>query len=297
MSILVVGSLCIDHTLYVSRLPSPGETVIAQSSLSSFGGKGANQALAAKRAGGDVSFLSCTGDDSAGSDYRTHFSDQGINPDSMILDPTVPTGSAFLGVEESGENSIIINPGANHALRPEHLDQHLDLFRSASHLLLQLEIPFDTIQHACHLAREHGVTTLINPSPWSPDFNTTDFPCDILIVNEHEAASFLGQTNPELTPELLKEHQLQTLVVTQGASASIALDESIGRIESTPPTVNPVDTVGAGDAFTGALAVALAEDHPLKKALHFANTAAALSILKPGAQGATPQRSEIEASL
>lgn len=297
MSILVVGSLCVDTTLYVASLPAPGETVIARSALTSFGGKGANQALAAKMAGGEVAFLACTGEDSAGEAYRQHLADHGIDPASLVVDPVAPTGTAFLGVDDAGENSIVINPGANHALRPEHLDQHRDLFENASHLLLQLEIPFDTIQHACRLARQHGLTIVINPSPWSDGFNTRDFPCDLLVVNEHEAAAFLGHQGREPSGELLDELHLQTLLITHGAAPTLAVSRAGGTFQSSPPSVSPVDTVGAGDAFTGALAVALAEGQPLEDAVKFANTAASLSILKPGAQGATPSRKEIESAL
>ncbi|MGB0326563.1 MAG: ribokinase [Akkermansiaceae bacterium] len=297
MSILVVGSLCVDNTLYVSSLPLPGETVIAHSALTSLGGKGANQALAAKMAGGEVAFLACTGNDSASHEYRQHLEKHGIDSRSLVTDPAAPTGSAFLSVEDSGENSIVINPGANHALRPEHLDQHLDLFKNATHLLLQLEIPFDTIRHACRLARENEVTILINPSPWSDEFNTSDFPCDVLIVNEHEATSFFGKEGAKPSGKLLETLDLQTLLVTHGAEPTLVVTQSDEPFESPPPVVTPVDTVGAGDAFTGALAVALAENQSLENAVRFANTAASLSILKPGAQGATPTREEIESAI
>ena len=293
MSVLVVGSLCIDHTLYVSNLPAPGETVIARSALSSFGGKGANQALAAKCAGGEVSFLACVGDDAAGRDYRNFFEEAGIEMSGLVVDSDYPTGSAFLGVESSGENSIIINPGANHALRPEHLDAREALFEKSSILLLQLEIPLDTIRHACRLARKHGVKIVINPSPWADEFNTTEFPCDVLIVNEHEAALFLKQENFPKTSGFLAEHQLQALVITQGADETIAFARDEEPLETNPPQVEVIDTVGAGDAFTGALAVALAEHKPFSEALPFANAAGALSVTKPGAQGATPTREEI----
>lgn len=297
MSILVVGSLCIDHTLFVPTLPNPGETVIADSSLESFGGKGANQALAARQAGSEVSFIGCTGNDVSGDVYRKHFANYGINPDSMVCSSKDPTGSAFLGVDSRGENLIMINPGANHALRPEHLDQHLDLFQKASHLLLQLEINFETIEHACKLAQKYQIKTIINPSPWHIDFNTQRFCCDYLIVNEHEAAAFFNQEPQSLTPEILEHHQLETLIITRGAESTIALDKKEGRIEILPKKVNPIDTVGAGDTFTGALATSLSEGRPLSQAIHFANTAAALSTLTAGAQGAIPNKIQIERAL
>ena len=297
MSILVVGSLCIDHTLFVPTLPNPGETVIAHSSLESFGGKGANQALAARQTGSEVSFIGCTGNDASGDAYRKHFSNYGINPDSMVCSSNDPTGSAFLGVDSRGENLIMINPGANHALRPKHLDQHLALFQKASHLLLQLEIAFETIEHACKLAQKYQIKTIINPSPWHIDFNTQRFCCNYLIVNEHEAAAFFHQEPQSLTPKILEQHQLETLIITRGAESTIALDKKEGRIEILPKKVNPIDTVGAGDTFTGALATSLSEGSPLSQAIHFANTAAALSTLTAGAQGAIPNKIQIERAL
>ena len=297
MSILVIGSLSIDNTFYVPALPSRGETTIATAALTSFGGKGANQALAARLSGGDVCFLCCVGDDSPGEEYREYLSGHGFDPSSIITDGQLPTGSAFLGVEQSGENSIIINPGSNHALRPEHLDENSHLFQRAGMLLLQLELPLDTIRHACRLAREHQVTILINPSPWSDDFNTVDFPCDILVMNEHEAASFAGEKEIRLAPGFLQEHQLETIIVTHGSGSTLALTRSQDVLKLKPPGVTPVDTVGAGDAFTGALAVALSEEQSLSRALGFANAAGALSITRQGAQGAIANRKEIESFL
>jgi len=297
MSILVIGSLIIDNTFYVPSLPLRGETVIASSALSSFGGKGANQALAARSAGGDVHLLCCVGDDSAGQDYREYLSGHGFDPSLILSDGQLRTGSAFLGVEQSGENSIIINPGSNHALRPEHLDNHVQLFKQADMLLLQLELPLDTIRHACRMAREHQVTILMNPSPWSDSFNIVDFPCDILVMNEHEAACFSGEKQIELTEALLQEHQLETIIVTQGPGTTLALSRSQDVLELKPPELTPVDTVGAGDAFTGALAVALSEGNSLSSAVCFANAAGALSITREGAQGAIASRKEIESFL
>lgn len=294
MSILVVGSLCVDHTLFVSSLPGRGETVVAKNSLSSFGGKGANQAFAAKRAGGEVAFVASVGDDDAGRDYRSHFSGHGISIEGMVSSPGYPTGSAFLGVEDSGENLIIINPGANHALKPSHLDQFRDLFEKAEVLMLQLEIPFETTAHACRLARKHGVKTIINPSPWNDSFNTQDFPCDVLIVNEHEMASLVGSEEWELDLAILEKLDLQTLIVTQGADATLAIEREGRLLKCLPPAVTPVDTVGAGDAFAGAFVVATSEGMTLEDSVCFANRAAGLSTLKPGAQGATPERAEID---
>lgn len=294
MSILVVGSLCLDQTLFVPSLPGRGETAIAKESLVSFGGKGANQAFAAKCAGGKVDFVAMVGDDEAGESYREHFQEHGISTRGMALSSDHSTGSAFLGVEDSGENLIIINPGANHALRPSDLDRHGDLFSDAEILLLQLEIPLETIAHACQLALRHQMTTVINPSPWNDSFNTADFPCDILILNEHEMAALVNDPQWILDLSLLERLNLKTLIVTQGSKATLAIDGTGQVLECIPPMTTPVDTVGAGDTFTGAFAVAIAEGKELEDAIHFANRAASLSTLKPGAQGATPTRSEID---
>ena len=294
MSILVIGSLIIDNTLYVSDLPSRGETAIATSALTSFGGKGANQALAASAAGGEVHLLCCVGNDSAGKDYREYLSGNGFDTSLIITDDQLQTGSAFLGVEQSGENSIIVNPGSNHALRPGHLDENIQLFEQSDMLLLQLELPLDTIRHACQMAREHDVSILINPSPWSESFNTVDFPCDILVMNEHEAACFTGEKPFRITRELLHDHHLETVIVTQGVGPTLWLTASQDVQELKPPAVTPVDTVGAGDAFTGALAVALVEGKSIAGAVRFANAAGALCVTREGAQGAVAGREEIE---
>lgn len=294
MSILVIGSLIIDNTLYVPTLPSRGETAIATSALKSFGGKGANQAMAARSVGGDVNLLCCVGNDSAGKDYREYLSAHGFDSSLILTDDQLHTGSAFLGVEQSGENSIIINPGSNHALRPDHLEQHVALFEKADILLLQLELPLDTIKHACLMARENNVSVLFNPSPWNESFNTVDFPCDILVLNEHEAACFFGEKPFRLTRELLHEHQLETVIVTQGKDPSLWLTGSQDVQQLKPPVVHAVDTVGAGDAFTGALAVALDEGQSLFSAICFANAAGALSVTREGAQGAVASREEIK---
>ena len=297
MSVLVIGSLIVDNTLYVEKIPKKGETIIAKSSLSSLGGKGANQAIAARLAGAQVNFIGCVGDDSEGNLYKNQLEDYGISSSAIITSDLEPTGSAFISVDDDGENSIVVNPGANHALSPEHLDKHINLFKQSDIILLQLEVPMETITHACHLARANELSILINPSPWNSEFNVEQFPCDVLILNEIEAAQISGTSNPSESLASLRKFGLDIIIITQGSEPTLFMSGSGEIMESMPPSVKTTDTVGAGDAFTGALAASLLKGNPVPEAIHFANTAGAISVTKSGAQGATPTRKEIESSL
>ncbi len=300
--IVVVGSLNIDHTLRVDRIPAPGETVTARDSSTRYGGKGANQALAASHLGAPVCLIGCIGNDNEGSRYKAHLQKSGIDTQgiSCILDNNTPTGSAFIAVDASGENTIIVNPGANHCLTPELIDQQVALFARSDAALLQLECPLDAVQRAAKIARDHDTLIVINPSPWNDAFLEARIACDILILNEREAASLTGIDPFEpntLAKPLLETTAAKTLVVTRGARSTLALDSTGTFFEILPPKVKTVDTVGAGDAFAGALTVALAEGQTLSDAIHFANTAGALATQQSGAQIALPTREAIEARI
>jgi ribokinase len=297
MSVLVIGSLIVDNTLYVEKIPNKGETTIAKSSLRSLGGKGANQAIATRLAGAQVNFIGCVGDDSEGNLYKDHLEGYGISSSSIITSELKPTGSAFISVDNTGENSIVVNPGANHALAPEHLDKHINLFKESKIILLQLEIPLKTIKHACRLARANNLSVLINPSPWNSALNTEKFPCDVLILNEIEAAQISGNSNMPKSLESFRKFGLDMIIITQGPEPTLFMSQSGKIMESMPPSVKATDTVGAGDAFTGALAAFLLEGKTVPESIHLANTAGAISVTKAGAQGATPTRKEIESFL
>ncbi len=292
--IVVVGSLNVDHTLRVRRLPAAGETLRASGAHSCFGGKGANQALAAARAGGEVALIGCVGGDAFGDRYLQYLRDEGIRTDG-ITKVAAPTGSAFIAVDDAGENTILFNPGANDALEPQHLDSHASLIRSAAVLLLQLECPWSTILHAARMAVASGVPIILNPSPLSPEFIATGLPCDTLIVNEHEATMLSATTLDELEAQprrALERMHCRQLIVTRGGNPTLALTaERAFRVA--PPRVTPVDTVGAGDAFAGAFAVALAGGEELTQAVRFANAAGALATQRIGAQSSIPDRDAI----
>lgn len=284
--IVVVGSLNVDHTLRVPHIPAPGETLAASGMLTCFGGKGANQAVAAARAGGAVSMIGCVGEDDFGARYIEQLQSDGIDT-AGVLRSSLPTGTALIAVDDRGENSIIVNAGANHAIRPEDIERHAELIRSADALLLQLECPLAVVQRAAEIARAAGVRVILNPSPLSAEYLAARFVVDTLIVNEGEAA--------QITPgQSLHEAMCRHLIITRGAESTLSITED-GVEELAPPQVTPVDTVGAGDTFAGAFVVASSEGRG--DAIRFANAAGALATLKAGAQPAIPTRGEIEAFM
>lgn len=275
-SIVVVGSLNVDHTLRVPRIPAPGETLTSSSMLTCFGGKGANQAVAAARAGGRVALIGCVGVDDFGKRYIEALKGEGIDTSGVLRSET-PTGSAFIAVDDAGENSIIVNPGANYAITVADIEKHASLICGAEALLLQLECPLPVVRRAAEIAREAGVRVILNPSPLSEAFLTERFEVDVLIVNEGEAE--------RITPNReLKEAMCGHLIITRGAGATLSITQE-GLAEMQPPSVVPVDTVGAGDTFAGAFAVT--------GDIAFANAAGSLATLKAGAQPAIPMRDEV----
>jgi ribokinase len=296
--IVVLGSLNVDHTLRVPRLPKPGETLAAHGAYTCFGGKGANQALAAARAGGDVALIGCVGNDDFGERHREYLEREGVDTQAVI-DVPMPTGSAFIAVDDAGENSIVFNAGANGALKPEHVDAHIPVIRSAAALLIQLECPLATVLHAIHTAASSGIRVILNPSPLSPEFLESRAACDTVIANEHESASLAKMTLDEIQASpaaALDATRCRQLIVTRGSDPTLVItDEHVSIIS--PPKVTPVDTVGAGDAFAGAFAVALASGWAFDDAVRFANAAGALATQKPGAQSAIPQREQILALM
>ncbi len=283
MNITVIGSINIDHYHFVRELPRPGETVPAIRTQTSRGGKGANQALAAARAGATVSMIAMTGADHAGGEYVAALSAEGISTSGISRDPAAPTGSAFISVDSRGENSIIVSAGANAALTPEMLERHRALITSAAALLLQFESPMETVVRATEIAAEAGVHVFLNPSPMPEEVPWDRLKVGTYIVNEAEHAS-------------LPANLAARIIVTRGSGAT-SLTDSGHTIEVPAFPVAPVDTVGAGDTFAGAVATAFSENMPPAEALCFANAAAALATLKPGAQSAIPIRSAILATL
>jgi len=287
MSIVIIGSLNLDRYALVDHFPRPGETITARKAFSRFGGKGANQAVAAARLGGQVALIGALGDDDAGRAYRQRLTVEGIAGQGLIEKTGCSTGSASITVDSAGENCIIVDPGANSRLMPADLYAQSNLISSAKVMVLQLEIPLETVLAALRLAHDLGVTVMLNPSPWPGNFPWNEIAVHTVLVNENEAQAWLGQ------PRFPREISLQRLVITQGSRPTLGFSAA-EEFALAPRPLTPVDTVGAGDAFAGALAVALVEGQLFPDAVHFANTAGGLATRSVGAQESLPTRKTLD---
>jgi len=296
--VVVVGSTNTDLTVVVDRLPSPGETVLGGRLLQAGGGKGANQAVAAARAGARVTFVGRVGDDDFGRAQRQALTNEGILTDHLTVDEQSASGVALILVDQGGENLIAVASGANGRLAPQDVQRAARAFSDADLVLLQLEIPIQTVRAAVQTAAEAGVPVLLNPAPAPPPGALDDLLSSVrcLTPNEGEAARLLGlsaPTEPEEMARRLVEAGAQAVVLTLGARGACVCEGGECRRVSAPP-VKAVDTVGAGDCFSGVLAVALSEGMALAEAVRFATCAAALSVQVAGAQPSMPRRQQIE---
>lgn len=301
--LVVVGSSNTDMVVRTPHIPVPGETVMGGDFLMNPGGKGANQAVAAARLGGDVTFVARVGADSFGTQARAGFERDGIRTAHVISDSAAPSGVALICVAASGENSIVVAPGANARLSPADVEAARPAFIGADWLLVQLEVPLPAVERAVDLAREHGVRVLLNPAP-AP---ATPLPAallasvDVLTPNQSEAAQLCGlPPGTDLSPEDLARRLLargvRQVVMTLGAAGGLVADAS-GCTRFAAAPVHAVDTTAAGDCFSGALAVALGEGQALPAAVRFAALAAGISVTRQGAQASLPTRAEVAGKL
>lgn len=301
--ILVVGSSNTDLILKVPDIPKPGETVLGTEFLTAPGGKGANQAVAAARTGGEVSFIAAVGDDDYGRNSMEGYRLDGIDTSHIKVCGNVPSGIALINVSSGGENAITVAPGANHRLEPEDLRAAEEAFRQADILLVQLEIPYETVYEAIKIASSYDLLIILNPAPAGdlPDKILQDV--DILTPNETEAEKLTGipAASDEGAAEAcsyLHGKGVKKVILTMGAKGAYLSDPGNGIRQSVPGfSMKAVDTTAAGDVFNGALAVSLNEGAGLPAAVRFAHAAAALSIGKIGAQPSIPSRNEIDRFL
>jgi ribokinase len=303
MTVLVAGSINVDLIQSVDALPRPGETILARSSVRLPGGKGANQAVAAARAGASTRMIAAVGDDEAGQWMKTQLSDSGVATDQIATISGVSTGTAYIAVDQSGENQIIVASGANAALTPEMTASAPSEDREVR--VAQLEVPVETVAAFFNSATPGKTRNILNAAPAVPE-GTSLFPLtDILIVNQHELAVYLGLDEaPANAQEALVARDLicregQLIVVTLGASGAIAV-RAQSEVYVPAFRVTPLDAIGAGDCFVGALAATLnreGDDITDQVLLTFANAAAALCTQKQGAIPAMPTRAEIETFL
>jgi ribokinase len=299
--IVVVGSSNSDMTIKAARIPKPGETVLGGSFSMAAGGKGANQAVAAARAGGKVIFVARVGDDYFGERALKHFVADQIDISYIVKDKESPSGIALIFVGDKGENSIAVAAGANARLSKSDIDKCNDAIASAEILLMQLETPLETVHAAAEIASSRGVKVILNPAParkLPPELLRL---VSIVTPNEFEAEVLTGirildDEAAGRAADALLAQGVGTVIITLGARGAFLAAES-GRAVLPAYHVHAVDTTGAGDVFNGALAVALSEGSALPEAVSFACAAAAISVTKLGAQPSIPRRKEIDAFI
>ncbi|MER5359169.1 ribokinase [Streptomyces sp. NPDC002785] len=291
--IAVLGSTNMDLVAYVARAPERGETVTGREFRTIPGGKGANQAVAAARAGGEVMMIGAVGDDAYGALLRSSLEHAGVDTD-LLHTTKGPSGTAHIVVDDMGSNSIVVIPGANGtvtALGPGEMAA----IAGADLLLLQLELPMSAVMEGARVAHAQGVRTILTPSPVQPLPSELLDCIDLLIPNEHEATALTGAADPRAAAQVLLS-QVPAVIVTLGSKGCLHAARGSEPILFPAPEVNAVDTTGAGDTFVGTLSVALGERRPVAESLAWASTAAALCVQRPGASTSMPYRSEIDAA-
>jgi ribokinase len=289
--IAVLGSTNMDLVAYVSKAPGRGETVTGHEFRTIPGGKGANQAVAAARAGGTVSVIGAVGVDAFGSRLRAALEQSGVDTGALRTTEG-PSGTAHIVVDDEGGNAIVVIPGANGTVTTlTHGDEAV--IARADLLLLQLESPLKGVLSAADAAHRHGVRVVLTPSPAQALPAGLLAATDLLVPNEHEAAALTGITDPYEAAEALLE-QVPEVVITLGSAGSLYASRDAGKTMVPAQRVTAVDSTGAGDTFVGALSVALGEGRPMREALAWASSAAALSVQRSGASTAMPYRIEIE---
>ena len=287
-----------DIVALTERLPTPGETVTGGTLLINHGGKGANQAVAARRLGADVRFIGCVGDDTFGPELRQSMVAEGIGVQGLATIAGMNSGTAVIVVDAAGRNQIAVASGANLRLTVDWVARFLEDFAWAQVVICQLEVPLDTVLWTLRTARQHGATTVLNPAPAQPVPPEIWPLVDYLTPNEVEAAQVSGLPLTALSDagnvaQALLARGPRVVILTLGAQGAFVgtLDHKV-HVPAFPVTV--VDTTAAGDAFNGALAVALAEGRPLAGAVRFANAAAGLACTRRGAQNSLPMRTQVD---
>ena len=291
--IVVIGSSNTDMTIKGDRLPKPGETVLGGEFRMGPGGKGANQAVAAQRLGADVSFICKVGRDIFGDNAISGYQKEGIDC-SRILRSDKASGTALILVDGNAENCIAVAPGANADLTPEDVDSVADVIRSADYLILQLEIPVESVLRAAKIAHEAGVYVILNPAPACHLPEELFGYISLITPNQTESALLSGvEDNLDAAVERLMQLGVKDVVVTLGSKGSLVISEGAKTLVPSLK-VKAVDTTAAGDTFCGALCVALSEGCSLVDAAGFATKASALTVQKMGAQDSIPFRSDIK---
>lgn len=300
-TVLVVGSANMDMVVSTERFPQPGETVLSEEFGMFPGGKGANQAVAAAKLGGDVHFIAKMGADAFREGLMASLQREGVCPDGVLTDDLKPTGVALITVDAGGENEIVVASGANMRLSPDDLDRQEALFAAARIVLVQLEIPLETVLRAVQLGKRHGATVILNPAPARPLPAAVLDAVDYLTPNETEVAQLAGLApdgirTSEDSARSLVERGVRNVVVTLGEKGALLVNADGSEIFPAC-RVEAVDTTAGGDAFNGALAFALAAGRTPAEAIRLANAVAGYAVTRRGAQPSMPDRADLETFL
>ncbi len=301
--IVVVGSSNTDLIIKVPEIARPGETILGGRFQTFPGGKGANQAVAAARSGGNVAFIAAVGDDAYGEEALRLYRQDNINTGYIKICKDIPSGIAMITISDSGENAITVAPGANSELLPGDLDDAEEAFREADYMLVQLETPIETVQNAVELCVKFKTVVILNPAP------AVELPEEILAVtdiitpNKGEAEKLTGvkvedERGAARASKKLHELGVKTVIITMGSQGAFLSNQISGvEVMIRGFEVNAVDTTAAGDVFNGQLAVALAEGKNMRDSIRIAHSAAALSVQKLGAQNSIPRREETDSFM
>ena len=296
-SVVVVGSANTDMVVKTAHIPGPGETVLGGEFIMAAGGKGANQAVAAARLGAQVTFVARLGTDVFGDQAVAGYQREGIDTSYIVRDPETASGVALIFVDAAGENSIAVASGANACLAPADVERASGAIANADVLLVQLEIPIASVRRAVELAHQAGTRVVLNPAPAKEIDPALLALVSIATPNEHEIKVIVGEAERQRSIDSMLHAGTETVLVTLGRQGVLWARRD-GRQELVPAfSVTAVDTTGAGDAFNGGLACALARGLPMAEAIRYANAVGALAVTQMGAQPSMPARTAVEAFL
>lgn len=296
--IVVIGSCNTDMVINTERLPRPGETIIGGNFFMNAGGKGANQAVAAARLGGDVCFVAKVGNDHFGSHAIEQYKAEGIDVQQITIDSEQPSGVALIMVDNKGENCIAVASGANALLSPEDINRAEEAIDNGDIVLMQLETPMETVEYAASMAHSKGKKVILNPAPALPLPETLLKNLYMIIANETEAEFISGIRITDMesvcrAADIIGDKGVENVVITLGSKGAFIKEN--GAYHKVPALkVKAVDATAAGDTFCGALCVALAEQKGILEAVEFANRCAAITVTRMGAQSSLPYRSEVD---
>jgi ribokinase len=300
--IAVIGSINTDMVVRSTEIPKPGQTLMGHSFITTGGGKGANQAVAAARLGGEVSLIAKIGADAFGEISLESFKKEKINTSHIYTDQNAPSGIAIIVVDDKGENIIVVAPGANALLSEDDIQKAEEAIKNANIILFQLEIPINTVAAGVQLAKEHNRTVMLNPAPASAIPADILQHIDIITPNQTEALALTGITVNDIFTaqqacDTLHAKGISIVIITMGEKGAYLSSGNEKRMVGGYNAGKAIDTVAAGDTFCGGLAIGIAEGKSLYEAIQFANAAAALSVTKAGAQASIPFREQVTTLL